>query len=525
MRKTIALYAGIALGFAAACAHANDLVIGMKAAVDNPDPHQLFTPNRNVDLQVYEPLVYQDRYLKPQPWLATSWKNLDETTWELKLREGVKFSNGQPFTADDVVFSINRGLSIEGLRTYRSYLKDIAKIEAVDAHTVKITTKQPTTLLPWNLTSIGMVSAQVAKDAAEADFNGGKAAVGTGPYRWIKWTPGQDVVLEKNLDYWNGVEPWDKVTFRFIANDSARVAALLSGDVDVIDQVPGNLAKKIADDQKTALIEDTSVFNAFLSMDRTRDNSPFITKADGSPLGKNPFKDAKVREAIDAALNRKGLAERIMQGSATPTGQFAPEGMKGYDASIPVPKYDAAHSKALLAEAGYPDGFGLTIHCFNDRFAGDAQVCQAIASMLTAIGIKTKVDTMPSSVFYKRATSGGANGEPEFSMFMAVYGTPTGNSSNLLINVVHTNDKAKGLGANNRSLYSNPEIDKIITESQVTFDEAQGNAKLIEATKAALKDNAVIPLFFLKSSWGTRAGLTLEPRGDGFTMARNIRSK
>jgi len=178
-----------------------------------------------------------------------------------------------------------------------------------------------------------------------------------------------------------------------------------------------------------------------------------------------------------------------------------------------------------LAEAGYPQGFGLTLHCFNDRFAGDAQVCQAIASMFTAIGIKTKVDAMPSTVFYKRAESGGPGRTPGFSMFMAVYGTPTGNSSNFLLNVIHTPDKLRGWGSNNRSRYSNPEIDKLIEESQTTFDPKSGNEKLLAASKAALKDEAIIPLFFLKSSWGVRKGLTLEPRSDGYTMARGIRKQ
>ncbi|MGP4142204.1 ABC transporter substrate-binding protein [Sodalis praecaptivus] len=508
-----------------AAARADDLVIGMKAAVDNADPHQLFTPNRNVDLQVYEPLIYQDRYLKPQPWLATAWKNIDPVTWELTLREGVKFSNGQPFTAEDVVFSLRRGLTLDGLRTYRGYLKDIVKVEALDAHRIRITTRQPTSLLPWNLTSIGMVSAAAAKGATAADFNGGRAAVGTGPYRWVKWTPGQEVVLAKNPDYWQGAEPWDKVTYRFIPNDSARVAALLSGDVDVIDQVPGNLSKRITANQGTALVEDTSVFNAFLAPDRYYDVSPFITANDGSPLPGNPFKNPQVRQALTLAINRDGLASRIMQGAATPTGQLAPEGMKGYDPGIALPRYDPARARQLLKDAGYPQGFRLTLHCYNDRFAGDAQTCQAVAAMLTAVGITTRVETMPSSVFFKRATSGGANGGPGFSMYMALYGTPTGNSTNFLITTVETYDKAKGLGINNRGQYANPAIDKVIDASQTTFDDAENEKLLLQATRMTLEDQAVIPLFFLKSSWGIRAGLTLEPRRDGFTMARNIRRR
>lgn len=525
MKLKLSFLAGLLACIIAAPAPAKDLVIAMKAAVDNPDPHQLFTPNRNVDLQVYEPLIYQDRYLKPQPWLAVSWTSLDDTTWEIKLRENVTFADGTPFSSEDVVFSLNRGMTIEGLRTYRGYLKDIASVEAKDPHTVIIKTKTPTSLLPWNLTSIGMVSAKAAKDATEADFNGGRAAVGTGPYRWIKWTPGESVVLEKNPTYWNGVEPWDKVTFRFIPNDSARVAALLAGDVDVIDQVPGNLTKQVSGNGKTSLVEDTSVFNVYLSFDRWREVSPYVKAKNGSDLKENPFRNADVQEAVNIALNRVGLAERIMHGAAVPTGQLAPEGMQGYDPALTVPEYNPAKAKELLAKGGYPDGFRLTIHCYNDRFSGDAQVCQAVASMLTAIGIETAVETMPSSVFFKRALSGGADGTPEFSFFMVLYGTPTGSSTNMITTVLQTYDKAKGFGANNRNLYSNPEVDSFITASQASFDPKESEDLLLKATRTAIKDHGLLPMFFLKSSWGARAGLQLEPRGDGFTMARNIREK
>ncbi len=519
MKLKTTVLATLMTGLMLTSAPAKDLIIGMKAAVDNADPHQLYTPNRNVDLQVYEPLVYQDRYLKPVPWLATSWTPVDDTTWEFKLREGVKFSDGTPFTAEDVVFSLNRGITIKGLRTYIGYLKDIASVEAKDDHTVIIKTKAPTSLLPWNLTSIGMVSAKAAKDATEEDFNGGSAAVGTGPYRWIKWTPGDRVVLEKNPGYWNGVEPWDKVTFRFIADDSARVAALLSGDVDVIDQVPGNLTRQISENDKTSLVEDTSVFNVYLSFDRGRADSPFIKAKDGSPLKENPFSNPDVREAVNIALNREGLAERIMHGAAVATGQLAPEGMQGYVPSLEVPEYNPAKAKELLAKGGYPDGFAITIHCYNNRFTGDAQTCQAVAAMLTAIGIQTTVEAMPTSVFFKRARAN------EFSLFMIMYGTPTGSTTNMVTTVLQTADKEKGVGANNANLYSNPEMDELITQSQSSFDDKESEELLKKATEVAMKDHGLLPLFFLKSTWGVRKGLTLEPRGDGFTMARNIREQ
>ena len=180
----------------------------MKAAVDGADPHLLFTPSRNVQLHVYEPLMVQDARMLPTPGLATAWRATAPDTWELMLRENVTFSDGTPFTAEDVVFSIKRAQTIEGMRTYRAYLKDIAAVEAVGPHQVRIRTHEPAAQLPFNLTTIGMVSARAARDATGEDFNGGRAAVGTGPYRWVRWTPGQAVVLERNGAYWGGEEPW-----------------------------------------------------------------------------------------------------------------------------------------------------------------------------------------------------------------------------------------------------------------------------------------------------------------------------
>ncbi len=518
MWKTTSLASAIALCLAAPL-WAEDLTIAIKAAVDNADPHQLYTPNRNVQLQVYEPLIYQDQYLKPQPWLATSWENVEPTVWLIHLREGVTFSDGQPFTAEDVVFSLERGLSVEGARTYRSYLKDIETVEAVDPLTVRITTKVPTSFLPENLTSIGMVSHLAAKDATGDDFNGGKAAVGTGPYKWLRWTPAQDVVLERNPNWWGEEAPaWDTVTYRFVPNDSARVAALLAGDVDVIDQVPGNFAEQIQ--ARARLVEAPSVFTVYLAFDRMREVTPFATGADGKPLAENPFRNPKVLQAIDLAINRDGLAERIMKGGAVATNQYSPEGFSGHDPAIAPGEYDPARAKALLAEAGYPDGFNLTLHCYNDRFSGDVQTCQTLAAMFTAVGIRTTVDAMPASVLFRRGT-GDENGS-EFSAYMAGYATPTGSPMNFYVALLHTVDAAAGTGSNNRMKYSNPEIDALIAKAGATFDVAEREAVLQEIARLAVADVAMPNIMFLKSSWGIRADLTLEPRGDGFTMIRNI---
>ncbi len=402
-------FAGLCvLPILAASAMAQELRIGMKAAIDSADPHLLFTPNRNVELHVYEPLLVQDAQMQPTPGLAQSWRATGPTSWELTLRTDAVFSDGTPFTADDAVFSIRRAQTIEGVRTYRAYLKDIEAVEAAGPHTVLLRTREPNAQLPFNLTTIGMVTARAAQGATSEDFNGGRAAIGTGPYRWGKWTQGQEVVLERNPGYRGAAEPWSRVIFRFIPNDSARVAAMLSGDVDVIDAVPASLHGRVAENPKTKLLTATSVFMLYVALDR-RGASPFVTGPDGTPLARNPLNDHRVRHAMDHALNRTGIAERAMENGAVPASQFMPAGFDGHDPGLQPAAYNPAMARRLLAEAGYDKGFGLTLHCMNDRFAGGAQTCQTVAQMFTAVGIRTKVDVMPAAVFFRRAR--GTNGE------------------------------------------------------------------------------------------------------------------
>ena len=231
-------------------ARAQELRIALKAAVDSADPAQLYTPNRNVHLQVYEPLIQQDDQSHLLPGLALSWRIVDPLTWELKLAEA-QFSDGTAFGAEDVMFTIRRIQVSEGTRTYRIYTRDIAAMEAPDAHTLLIHTSTPAAGLPVNLTAFGIVSARAAKDATAEDFNGGRAAVGTGPYRWVRYLPGQSVSLARNERYRGGAVPWATVEYRFVPNDSARVAALLAGDVDVIDTVPPNLFERVRGDART----------------------------------------------------------------------------------------------------------------------------------------------------------------------------------------------------------------------------------------------------------------------------------
>jgi peptide/nickel transport system substrate-binding protein len=236
------------------------------------------------------------------------------------------------------------------------------------------------------------------------------------------------------------------------------------------------------------------------------------------------MRDARVRQALNLAINRTALAERAMEGAADPIGQFAAPGFIGHEPSLGLPPFDSARARALLAEAGYPNGFNLTIQCTNDRFAGDSRTCQAVGQMLTAVGIRTTVDAMPAAVFFRRA-NGGQGLDPEFTAFMAIFASSTGVASETMATILRTRDAARGHGSLNRGRYSNPALDAALDRVDATFDDAERERLTGAAVRIAVEDNAVLPIFSLRATYGVRRGLRLQPRGDGYTFAMNIRAR
>lgn len=511
------------LAWCATASYAADLKIGLKAELTSADPHVLNGQNRNIWVHVYEPLVAQDDQLSPKPRLALSWRSVDPTTWEFKLRPNVTFHNGAPLTADDVKFSIERAMHLTGPRTFRNYLKAIQSVGVSGPLTVTIKTKGPSPTLPDNLSLIGIVSKSIGDNATEEAFANGKAAIGTGPYKYVSWAHGQRVALAKNAAYWGDKEPWDSVSFQFIPREPARASALLAGSVDVIDSATANVMDSFKGSGKIDTSSMTSYMLNYLQLDRFRDNSPYIKSNNGAPLGKNPFDNLKVRQALMHAINRDGIVGRLMKGDAEVATQFVPAGFFGYDPAIKLPPNDIGKARSLLAEAGYPDGFRLTMHCSNDRYLNDAKVCEAVGQALRQIGIKTEVATMPFAVFSGRATSGGPKGEPEFSLFMFGIGAVTGDSLESMLAVAHTHEKETGAGANNRGRYSNKEVDASIDKAAVAMTEKAREDLQKTAARLVVDDVGIIPLVYLKSTWAYRKGLKVKPRSDGFTLAMNIR--
>ncbi len=523
--KAAAHLLALSWAFAVAGAQAAELRIGFKAEATSADPHVLNGQNRNLWQHVYEGLVGQDDKLRPVPELATSWRATDSTTWEFKLRPNVAFHNGATLSAEDVKFSIERAMEKTGPRTYRSYLKSVASVSAPDAQTVIIKTKAVDPTLPDNVGLIAVLPRSVGKDASEESFESGKSAIGTGPYRYVEWLRGQRVKLAVNDKHWRGREPWDKVSFQFIPKEPARASAMLAGSVDLIDGASAAVMEALQRSDKVELSSATSYMLNYLYMDRLRSSSPFVTGNDGQPLARNPLNELKVRQALTLAINREAINKFVMKGDADPAAQFVPAGYFGHDGALKAGAADPARAKALLAEAGYPDGFKISLHCSNDRYLNDGKVCEAIGQMLTQIGVKTDVRTLPFAVFQTRSLSGGANGEPEFSLALNGIGAVTGDSLQPMLSTVQTFDPKANSGPNNRGRYSNAELDALLNKAARTLDEKEREEAQKAAARLAAADVAIIPIHHLKASWAVRKGLVLKPRGDGFTLAMSVRER
>ena len=513
----------LAPAFAAAllagAASAAELRIGLAAPVSTIDPHFAnATPNSAFGRHIFEALVARGADGRVAPGLALSWTALEDNLWEFRLRPGVKWHDGQPFTADDVVFTFGRVPNVaNNPGSYAGNLRSVAKVEAVDPLTLRITTSAPNPNLPLDLSAIAIVSRHAGEGATTADFNSGKAAIGTGPYRFGSYAPGSTLAVERNPDWWGQKQGWDKVSFRIITNPGARTAALLSGDVDMISSPSTSDLPRLRSESGIRIFERQGSRSLFLSPDFSRTGEePFLTDNDGKPLPKNPLLDLRVRQALSLAINRQALAERVQQGMAEPTGQWMPPGAFGYNPGIPVPTQDLNAARRLLAEAGYPQGFRLTLHSSGDRYPGDAQTAQAVAQMWTRIGVATTVETLPFATWLSRLS------KQEFSMVQNSWGSSSGEAGSALLNIVHSYDHDNRLGASNDTRYVNPALDRQIEEALSTMDPALREKRLAAAVEVAVKDLPLIPMILYKNAWALRTPLTYAARMDEQTLAMGV---
>lgn len=505
------LVCGVALNAGAA-----ELRIGLSADVTTFDPHFVAAqPNLTAQHHVFEALVNIDERGRPVPGLAT-WSTPDPTTWEFRLRKGVKFHDGSELTADDVAFSLERPLNIKGSPGgFATYVRPIVAKQVVDRHTIRLKTATPYGAVPQDLSEVMIVSRQAAAQAAGEDFDSGRAAIGTGPYRLLRFARGDKIELARHEQYWGGRLPWDKVTLHVMPSDPVRTAALLSGQIDAIEHVPTADLARLRKNAAFRLAQTVSWRTIFLHLDQYRDQPPGVTDKAGRPLAANPFKDVRVRRAMSKAINRQAIAGRIMEGLALPASTVVSPSVFGHDPAVKPEAFDPDGAKKLLAEAGYAGGFAITLGTPNNRYINDEQVAQAVAQMLTRIGIATKVEALPLSVYFSRARN------QEFAVALLGWGSLAADLA--LRSLAATPDAAKSHGTWNWGRHTNAELDRLIEKSLGTVEPAAREAVARSAAVLAAREVAFIPLHYQVVTWAMKKSLDYPARTDEFTFAYRFR--
>lgn len=507
-------------------ANAQEVTIGL-AADPSPDPHYLFL-DTNVAFarHIHGALTAMSTGADVLPDLAQSWRLIDDTTWEFSLRPDAAFADGSPVTAEDFVWSVNR------IRTLPNspgpYTPNVASITAIETPApdrIIIRTNVANPILGSQLSNVIVLSRRAAEGASMADFAGGRAALGAGPYRIETFARGDRIVLVRNPSYtgrqWGERPHWNRITMRQLTNDSARSAALLSGDVDFIEFVaPADVARLRAD-TRFALHVGPSSRTIYFLLDVGREVSPKVTDAQGRPLSPNPLRDIRVRQAMGHAINREAITGRLMEGLASPTVQVAAPGILGRVEGLAFDAFDPERGRRLLAEAGYPEGFNLAVTCPNNRFINDERICQAVAQMLSRIGIRTSVEAMPMSVYF------GQLSNPAGSAFsMAMMGLSQGNGEATSLNVsFHTMDRAAGRGGFNFGRFSNPEVDRLVVTALSTMDRTEREQRMQDAIRRVMAERPVIPIHDQMVVTASRASLVFTTALNEHTLAMRILPK
>lgn len=455
--------------------------------------HASFTEN------FYEPLVGRDKNMKIEPVLATDWVRSSPLVWRFNLRRGVRFHDGRPFNADDVVFSLGRAAANTSARKFST--ASFRQVRKVDDHAVEIETLAPLSVLPDMISNVPIMSkswcelhkAVVPSDRrsgvpSDADF----MANGTGPFILKERRPDLRTTLVRNTAYWGSNEGnLDEVVFTPIVNDASRVAALISGQIDVMEPVPLNDRERIRATGRFDVLEGPELRTIFLGMDQGRDELLF-----SSVKGRNPFRDKRVRLAIYRGIDAEALRRNVMRNASTPTALMVAPAVRGFQPDMNTrPPYDPVAAKRLLAEAGYPQGFEVVMNCTNDRYVNDAAICQAVAAQLARIGISVQVATESKSMFFPRMR------RRETSFYLMGWKPYTVDAHNVLSAVMATPNGAEQ-GNINFGSYSNPKLDELTRLIAFEADEARRDAMIREAFRIHQDEVGHIPLHQQALAWG-----------------------
>jgi peptide/nickel transport system substrate-binding protein len=492
-------------------ASAETLRIGVLTEPTSMDPHfWWYQPNREVLRSVFDRLVEETATGGVGPHLAESWKLINDKTWEFKLRKGVKWHDGSPFTADDVVFTIERIPTVKGSPGNFSGAVAGKKAVAVDDLTLRIITDKPSPQAARDLTQFTIASRKHTTGATTKDFNSGKVTIGTGAYKFVEWVKGDRVVLKANPDYWGGKPDWDEAIYRPISEDGSRVAALLNGDVDLINRVPTQDIVRLRKDDRVVVQQRAAKRLIFMWPDMGRDLSPHVKDAKGNVMWPNPLRDWRVRKALSKAINRPAILDRIMEGNARLSGNLMPEGVWGYNPDLKVEPFDPDGARKLLDEAGYANKIHLDVHVMNDRYVNSVQIVEAVAQMWTQVGVKTNVISMPDSAVIPLAKRRGVSMQ---LMGLAGTGEPSGYMK------ISLHSRTPGFGSWNLTRYSNDRLDTLIETAIIEMDADKQLKMFQEAAAVALNDLVWIPIHHQVNTWATRKGVDYPARQDDHTVA------
>ena len=512
-RKMAATALFVALSAVGVVASAQTVRIANQGDALSMDPHSLNeTLQLSVTGNVYEPLVGRNKDLSLTPMLATSWKQTSPTVWRFELRKGVQFHDGTPFTADDVVFSLAR-TQVEG-SDMKSYTNDFKEVRKIDSHTVEIETKTPFPILPDVLSLVYIMSkkwcetnqATVPVDRRKGVENTASfKANGTGPFRVRERQPNVRTVFVRNGTYWGKIEGnVTEVVFTPIGNDATRVAALLSGEVDVMEPVPVQDIDRVNSSANTRAVTGPELRTIFLGMDQKRDELLY-----SNVKGKNPFKDKRVRQAFYQAIDIKGIKKTVMRGASNPSAQLVGPGINGFQPEMKRLPYDVEAAKKLMAEAGYPNGFEVSMNCPNDRYVNDGRICQTVAANLSRINVKINLQAETKGTYFPKVL------RRDTSFYMLGWTPATYDAHNAMNAIMRCVDD-KGAGQFNLGAYCNPKVDELTLKVQAETDKDKRNAYIKEAFDLHAADVGHIPLHQQALAWGVNKKVKLVQLADNF---------
>ena len=470
---------------------------------------------------IYEPLVDRGKDMKVTPGLAVSWERLNPTTTRFKLRPNVRFHDGTPFTADDVVFTVRRALS--DTSNFKPYLTGVKEARKVDDLTVDVITDGPAPVLIPQLTRIHIMSKawctkhNVTKPQDyrnKEETYAVRNANGTGPYILKSREADVKTVAVANSNWWGKRDGnVNEIVYQPIKSDSTRLAALISGEIDFVLDPPPQDIPRLKQDSKIKVVEGLENRTIFFGLDQFRDELLY-----SNVKGKNPFKDKRVREAMQIALDLNAIKTQVMRGLGVPTAvMFAPQ-VDGYPKDLDKPKHpDRARAKKLLAEAGYPNGFEVTLDCPNNRYVADEKICVAAAAMWAQIGVTVKVNAMP------RALWGPKTQNRDTSMYMLGWGVPTFDSQYVVQSLLRTYVPGSADGDYNLGRYSNAKVDELVDKMKTEVDTRKRAAAAHEITKIHMEEFGHIPLHFQMIPWAMRSNVHVVHRADNFLTVKWVK--